>query len=485
MKSAWVSATAAVFLIAGWAAAQAPGLPPAIIPNSPDPYLVDPPPPSGIPPKLQAAIHGCPFCTWLTAGCLGDEPLPYQAWVSADFLVWNIRSATLPGLASTVPVGLIRVDTVNTFQNPNGTPAGPPQIVENFAPFSIQTASTVAAGSNIDLGEQFGGRFTAGVWLDSESSVGIEGRGFYLIRRTDGFTSTTGNSVNQSVITLPFANNVFLVTPSTATTPGTRTLEQSFTAFVVRQVNSDLTGTASSGMWGGELNVRCVSPSLGAVSGLVGFRYVNLHEDLNVHSTTQFFLPQGFEDVNGAGGPLNTNLPTNLNYTTVDAIGTHNNFYGGQVGLDLDMYVNRFIIDIRGTAALGVMHQTVDVLSGFQLVSVAGTPAVTTVTNGAGGLLSSPLDQGSHSRNVIAFVPEINVKLGYQLLPSLRAYVGYDFMWLSSVARPGEQVGVSSSGIVATVAGTAQQITVNQPSFRFKDSGVTINGINFGVEFRY
>jgi hypothetical protein len=229
-------------------------------------------------------------------------------------------------------------------------------------------------------------------------------------------------------------------------------------------------------MWGAELNLRCASSSLGAVSGFAGFRYLEFYEDLGLQNSFRLFLPAGFTDLNGAGGPLNTNLPTDLNYATADTIRTYNHFYGGQVGFDLDMSCCRFLVDVRAKAALGVMHQTVNVVGATLLPDGTVAP---------GGLLSSPLDLGTHSRDRIAFVPEINVKLGYLITPNVRAYVGYDFLYITSVLRPGDQTGISTSGVQATVAGTTTQITVNQPTFRYHDTNVWANGINFGMEVRY
>jgi hypothetical protein len=408
-------------------------------------------------------------------------PPPYRVWASADFLVWNIRSAPLPPLAAAVPFGLLQVTTQNVIENTQGQVIGLQPPTTTLTDFRLASTSTLAGGNSVDLGEQFGARFTVGAWLDPEESLGLEGTAFYITRRTDGFSSTTGNSINQSTFALPATTDVFVQTTTiTQTTPPlvttTNTLTNSFTAFIVRQATNAVVGTASTEMWGAELNARCASPSLGAVSGLVGFRYLDFRENLQIHDSTQLFLPAGFTDTNQLGQPLNTNLPANLTFTTADAIRTRNQFYGGQIGLDLDMLVGRFLADIRAKAALGVMHETVNIFGASSLPD--GTLA-------AGGLLSSPLDQGSHSRNQIAFVPEINVKLGYQITPGLRAYVGYDFLWLSEVVRPGEQTGISTSGVTAAVAGTTQQITVNQPSFRFKTSDVTINGFNVGMEFRY
>lgn len=510
-----MSATAAVLVTAGWAAAQAPVLP-AIDnsdysrPATPTPARPAVPAPGGLRAPAASPVQltsGQPDSFPVAAAPVGvpvEEPgagpggsfgdlfgggpdnfaSPYRFWASGDFLVWKIRGATLPGLASSVPFGLVRVNTQDRFENPDGSTTGlvQPPPVEHFFPIRVRSTAAVADGESLNFSEQLGDRFTAGVWLDPDGSLGVESTFFFVNRESLGFSSTTGSSGDQSVITFPGAtNNVFIVTPTTTTAIGTttttaRVLSQSFTAFVVRQASTTLTGTASTGMWGGELNARATSTSLGAVSGLVGFRYLNFHEDLNLNNSVHLFLPPGFADRNGLGGPLNTNLPTDLAFATTDRIRTRNEFYGGQIGLDLDMFVGRFIMDIRAKVALGVMHQTANVF---------GVSTLPDGTTAAGGLLSSAFDQGSHSRNRIAAIPEVNVKLGYLITPNLRAYVGYDFLYLSNVLRPGDQTGITTSGVSATVAGSTSQITVSQPAFRFSETDVWVQGINFGMELRY
>jgi hypothetical protein len=348
--------------------------------------------------------------------------------------------------------------------------------VDRFAPVRLQVVPGFADGDDLDIGNHSGARFRGGVWLDPEESFGIEAGGFFLVRRSNGFNLTTVNSLAQDVFTFPGRSNVFVVTPGAGATPASTALRESFPTFVVRQAVNNVAGTGSTALWGADVNLRCASPSLGAVSYLVGFRYLDFHEDLNVASRVRFFLPPGFTDVNGTGQPLNTNLPADLSFASSDLVRTYNRFYGGQVGCNIDMYFGRCVLDFRAKAAVGVMHQT---------VNLAGN---TTLPDGqivAGGLLSSPGDQGKHSRDQIAFVPEINVKLGYLITSNFRAYVGYDFLYLASVVRPGDQTGVSSSTTVATVAGTTTQIAVTQPAFRFNDTDVWVNGINFGVELRY
>jgi hypothetical protein len=457
------SAAAVVLLSAGWAAAEPP-VRPAIDPcdyarpaaDVPVPIraVVDVPVPITPPPT--------PACPWPGSvfDCC-DCPPPYLVWGSADFLVWKIHSATLPALTGTVPAGVLTYTTQNTF-----IPQQTTQTVTNVAALSIEPTNVPGAGNRLSSGEQFGGRFTAGAWLEDEPGLGIEATGFFLNSRSASFSTTTGNTVDQAIIRLPGANNTFI---TTGTQP---TLFQSFSAFLVRQAAADLFGTESNGLWGAELNARWKSTALDAVSCFVGFRYVDYHEELNVRESAQLNLPVGAVP----GNVTVLSLPGTIQESTADRIKTRNQFYGGQVGLDLDMFVRRFILDVRAQAALGVMHQIAEV--GGATVQPNGTVV-------AGGLLSGPLDGGSHNRNEISWIPEIDVKLGYMITPYIRAYVSYDFLYLFNVLRAGDQSGTQTSGVTVAVAGVPTPITVATPAFRFKDSDVWVQGINFGMEIRY
>ena len=56
----------------------------------------------------------------------------------------------------------------------------------------------------------------------------------------------------------------------------------------------------------------------------------------------------------------------------------------------------------------------------------------------SGGLLTQP---ASFSRDIFAVVPQFNFDVGYEFNPFCRASIGYEFLYWSSVARPGDQVG--------------------------------------------
>jgi hypothetical protein len=462
------SAAVVVLLSAGWAAAEPPVRPaidlcdyarPAVDVPVPVRTVVDVPVPITPPPTPACPWPGSVFDS---VGC--NCPPPYIFWGSADFLVWKIHSATLPSLATTFPAGVLTYDTQNT--DLQGIPF---QTITHVATLSIAPTTVPAGGNTLSTGDQFGGRFTAGVWLGDNQSLGIEGTGFFLNNRTAGFTSTTGHTLNDSIIQLQGTNSQFILVGGVPIRPPF----SSQTAFLVRQATTNLVGTESNGLWGAEVNARCASASFGAVSGFVGFRYLDYHEDLTLHESAGLALPT---DTSVTGNVTNLNLPGAIEVSTADRIHTRNQFYGGQVGLDLDTFVRRVIFDVRAQVALGVMHQSAEV------------GGATIQPNGAvvpGGLLSGPLDAGTHHRNEISWVPELDLKLGYMITPYIRAYVSYDFLYLFNVLRAGEQSGTQTSGVTVAVSGVPSPITVTTPAFRFKDSDVWVQGINVGMEIRY
>ena len=92
-----------------------------------------------------------------------------------------------------------------------------------------------------------------------------------------------------------------------------------------------------------------------------------------------------------------------------------------------------------------------------------------------GGLLTQATDLGEHSRDRLAFVPEVTLNLGYQVTPHLRVYVGYDGLDIHRVAQPGDQIGFFTSTTQVTFAGTTTA-TVTQAAFHFKDTEVWCKG---------
>ena len=83
----------------------------------------------------------------------------------------------------------------------------------------------------------------------------------------------------------------------------------------------------------------------------------------------------------------------------------------------------------------------------------------------------------------MVLVPEIGLKLGMQVTDHLRVYGGYNFLYMSSVTRPGDVIDTRvnasqlppSDGVVGPVF----------PQYSPARTGYFAHGIMAGLEFRY
>src|SRR5262249_51408941 len=135
---------------------------------------------------------------------------------------------------------------------------------------------------------------------------------------------------------------------------------------------------------------------------LGGFRYLALDEDLRIG-----------EQLAVAGAPDFGVPPVNIALS--DRFRTQNRFYGAQVGFDTELFWGRWSLDLLTKLAIGEVHETVNI-SG---ATVFSTSAVTTPAQ-PGGLLALPTNIGNYHRNRFAVVPEIGVKVGYDVFDWLR-----------------------------------------------------------------
>jgi hypothetical protein len=398
-----------------------------------------------------------------------------QGYFDAEYLLWRVRRSHFPTATAVLPVGLIAVNTTDLFVTSPTGPAVPGTPTVGLVPVFITSTADFGGGSNSGLGDQSGVRLTGGWWLDPDECCGVETRWFWLNRRSDDRAVTSGSTgANPFVINTGLSQNVFLLSTVDGTTMAT--LLQSNPILVTREATASVFANTSTELWGAEANVRSTWLWFGPlkVGGLTGFRYLNFRENLTVDSSTQLVRPADVRlltpaDLSGAFPPV-------VGVTTFDSIRTHNNFYGGQIGLEAELWCDCFFLAARATAALGGVHESVDVAGSTQVTG--GTTPVTT----AGGLLSGPLDVGSHHRNRVAWVDELNLKVGYQFTSWLRTHVGYDALLLTRVARPAEQSTVNTLNTTIEVNGQATNVAVSQPAISQRDSRVWIQGINFGVE---
>lgn len=360
-----------------------------------------------------------------------SDPLSRRFYTSGEYLLWWLQGDRVPPLATT-------------------------SAASDFGILGAPTTSILYGGNAINTSPFSGGRFSVGYWLDFWEEEAVEATFFFLGPRSANFTA---NSFNNPVIGRPFLE-LNTNTPSSQLTalPGVST--------------GSLTIHSPTFLWGAEGNFRymlCHGCNF-RVAGLIGFRNLDLYENIT--------MTENLQGLSTAPPPF-----TDQAITVMDRFRTQNIFYGGQIGADVRWYRGPWSVDVRGKVALGGTEQQLDITGNQRFVSPQGT-----VQNFNGGLLALPGNIGRYHNGVFSVVPEVWINLGYQITPYLRGFIGYNFLYWSNVIRPGSSIdtGLDVTRIPnfpltpqpAPVAGT-------HPAANFREIGLWIQGINFGLEFTY
>ncbi len=356
-------------------------------------------------------------------------------WVRGEYLLWRTKSP----------------------------PAPIPLVTANNDPTTIaalnEAGTTVlfgdGSGQSTNVGWMSGGRITLGAWNeDGDRTVGWEASGFLLERRNRGFDFGSAGGAAR-VVAIP----VNATQPFNGNPAGETSLNSGGVANLV-------SGGLNTRLWGAEANgvVNLYSNRRLHLTGLVGFRYIDLLENLSISE--------------GVIDPAANGIAV-----AVDGFGTRNQFYAGQIGARAELIQGRWTLDTSVKVAFGSMHQVSNIAGSTTVTNGAfGNPTGTT----AGGLFAEPSNIGATSRNVFAVAPEVTFQVGYDLTPRLRSFAGYNFIYMSSVLRPGNQMDRNvnpSQNAFLVPPGTLTGPAAPVPFFRSADFWA--QGFNFGLEFRY
>jgi hypothetical protein len=364
-------------------------------------------------------------------------------YVRGEYLLWTIRDSRFPVLATTGPASSDAI-------------LGRPGVVPLFG------------GGSVDNEARSGARFTAGYWFDACQKCGIEGSFFFLGDRAVRFDA---DSAQFPVISRPFFN----------TATGMEDVEQ--TAFPGQQTGH-LSVKSSSKLWGADVNLRhnlCCGCWY-RVDLLGGFRYLDLDEGVTITESGHF-------SPNFSNLFPGTNLErfNNANFLVVDQFGTHNQFYGAQVGANAQFQRGNWSLDLLGKVAIGQTRQVVNI-AGLEIIDspLAGRLSF------PGGLLAQSTNSGHHSRERFSVVPEVGVTVGYQLTDQVKLFAGYNFLFWSNVARPGDHIDRNLNPrnvpILCQVNPSVcppGAINVPRPFFEFKETSFWAQGITCGLEYKF
>lgn len=356
-----------------------------------------------------------------------------RLWLRSEYLLWWIKDSNLPILVT------------------SGSAA-------DALPGAIGQPGTAIqfGGGNISNYTRSGGRFSAGWFFDDDHQCGIEGNYFFLGSRSAKLNLRSDALPGSLILGRPFFDvttglpDVGLIALPNLSSGTVEALSTS------RLQGAEIMGSAQL-VESGSLNL----------TGLVGFRYLQLDESVSVFDNEKLF-----PNVLLIGGD---------SISTADRFSAGNRFYGGQVGVRGDWHIGRWSLEFLGKIALGSTHEAIRIQGATAVVSPAAG-----LTVFPSGFLAQATNIGSMSTDAFAVLPEAGITARFQITDHLAASIGYTFIYISSVTRPGDaidlglnptQIPLSLTG--GTLAGPARPIaTVRETDF-------WAQGINFGIQITY
>lgn len=407
--------------VVGQPVAGAPVAAPSVLPGNPM-YAGS----GAICPDLDAPLYG---------GAMNTLTGPGKFQLRSDLLLWYVRAGHVPPLITGSSVSALGIPGVGDTRVLLGDGR---------------------LGNTYHVGGNFGGVY----WFGCNQCWGVDGDVFFLGRNGNSFTASTADA---PLIGRPFFN-----------------LNQGIPFSQIVGAQGLATGaiavTNETSMWGADINLRrhlwCNPCS--RLDGFVGFRYLNLSEELAI---TENFART-------PGSPPSIGVPTAVSGTVTDFFRTDNHFYGAQVGLTGEVRRGRWFLEGRTSVAMGDVVQTATI-GGSQTINFANGTSATT----AGGMLALPgANIGTFTRNRFGVLPEVGVKIGLDVTPHLRLAVGYNFLYLNSVIRPGDQI---DPGLDVTripnfpLPGNPQRLAAVRPTPTLRDSDVFAQGISFSLTWNW
>lgn len=437
MRKLILGAGAALAVAAGQAAGQ--GLPtqspaPVVPIGQSGPTAAVAAPATGANCAPVVPLDGGSYTGVITGGPAGPGG---RGYVEASFLLmWlNGGNSTVPLLTTGPSLGII------------GRP-GTAVIVDKTG-----SDYDIIPGTRVAVGGFFG-----------DSRAGFELNGLYLGKTTQG---DSFGPTSATVLARPF------IDPTTGrenariiASPG------AFTGGFATDQSAQIWGFETNPFW------RVANGSPFTMDLITGFRFFRTTETLNIYDSSSL-LAGGVSAFNGLGVASPSGIVVH------DRFHTQNTFYGGQIGAKVGFGGGErgWFVDLLGKVAIGGVHQKLSVdgsttLTGGGLVNTATTP---------GGFLATGPNLGDRSEDRFAVLPEGGITVGYQFSPAFNVFFGYSVMYLSSAARPGDQV----SRTVAPTQLPSSPSYNNKPIGGFTgigtitDSDLWLHGFSFGATFSY
>jgi hypothetical protein len=371
-----------------------------------------------------------------------STPACATVWFGADYLLWWARQAH------------VAAPLVTT-----GSPLDP-------VPGALgQPHTAVLFGNqNLDFGAFSGFRVRLGV--DLAEGWGVEAGYFGLETRAVG-RSFNSDIAGNPVIARPYFDN-----------------QAGAQAAYLDALPGVLTGGAAvaymTQLFGYEANVAAIAYKDESMRFdiLAGFRALELHDELRITDNVAAQVPGVLTFTGTPADPPNS-------LTIIDRFHNYNRFYGGQVGGRFHWSMNGLELGITGKLALGATQELARVDGATNLFLPGGSPGPLQASN-AGGILAQPSNSTFPEACRFAWVPELAIDVGYWVCSYVRLEVGYQLLYWSQVARPGDEIDFTvNPAQVPRDPRFGNGLGDARPAFQFRQSDYWAQGFRFSVLFQY
>jgi len=310
--------------------------------------------------------------------------------------------------------------------------------------------------SRVDGDARSGGELTLGGWLGCDECLGIEGSFCILEARNAHFGA---NSTGNPILARPF-------TDATTGLPSSQLI-----AFPGVVAGSIAANAVSREFLGADFLFRthvCCGCNY-FVDAVAGYRYLYYSQGIGVTEDLTSTRPS-------TESPF---IPFGTTLAVGDHFATRNSFNGFDMGLTGELRRGNWSLEWLTKLALGETFTALDI-NGQTTVTVPGLPPVTN----AGGILALSSNSGHFTRDRFSLVPELGIRLGYDLTAHIRTSVGYTVLWWNGIGDAADAINLNVNPhllppVVPPVAGPAS------PALLFGKSTLIGQGIDLGVELRF
>jgi hypothetical protein len=366
----------------------------------------------------------------------------------------------------------------------------------------IGRASTLVLAGNEDLSYNpiSGFRINAGFFGDADRRWGFEASATVLEHKANVTDLSSGTNI--PTLARPFIDSA-----------NPRAITSQVIANTTLGQGRAVVGTTNQTWWidaTGIVNLYrsepCSTKCAISLDFLIGYRYLQIEESLDINTSTQLnqtgtvtpvFAVGPFGVLTQVGttvtpiqypfGGVSVSTPATV--VIQDSFHVVNRFNGGVVGLRGEARYGMFTTTTTMKLAFGNMNQRLEITgaSGYADLSrpnpISGGP---NIGSAYGGLYANASNIGRYNNDEFAFMPEINLNVGLNVTRGLTAYLGYNFLWINNIARPGDQINpIVNTATVPFSPNYGNNSRPVVPRQIFAQDEFWIMGVNFGLMMRY